>query len=285
MNIQQLIINEFTQQLRMTYEQMYGGLDAQYADLITWTGHLALENIANSDMLYHNVEHTVMVTLAGQAILRGKHLLEGGVRPKDWAQFVVAALCHDIGYVKGICRRDQDGLYDIGCGDQMVELSEDGTDAVLTPFHVDRSQQFVRERFGQTLLVDLDAEVIASYIEMTRFPPPDDEAHRDTSGLGGLLRAADLIGQLGDPNYLRKIPALFYEFVETGAAERVGYTSPGQMRRKFSQFYWNMVLPYVKDAMRYLRVTQDGKLWVGRLHSHVFDTEHGNLVSNREANS
>ena len=282
MNIQQLIIDEFTQKLRTAYEQMYGGLESHYSEIITWTGNLALENIANSDMLYHNVEHTVMVTLAGQAILRGKHLVEGGVRPQDWTHFVIAALCHDIGYVKGICRRDEMGKYDSGTGGQLIELSEDGTDAVLTPYHVDRSKQFVRERFGQNLLADLDAEVIAGYIEMSRFPPPDDEVHRDTRELGGLLRAADLIGQLGDPNYLRKIPALYYEFVETGAAKRVGYSSPGQMRRQFSQFYWNMVLPYVRDAMRFLRVTQDGKLWVGRLHSHVFDTEYANLVGDRE---
>lgn len=279
MNIQQLIIDKFLKELRIAYEQMYGGLESHYADVITWTGHLALENIANSDMLYHNMEHTVMVTLAGQAILRGKHLVEGGVRPKDWTEFLIAALCHDIGYVKGVLKRDGNGEYDAGSGDQLVALSDDGTDAVLTPYHVDRSKAFVRERFGKSLLIDLDAEVIAGYIEMTRFPPPDDAFHRDTTGLGGLLRAADLIGQLGDPNYLRKIPALYYEFIETGAAERAGYSSPGQMRQQFSQFYWNMVLPYVKDAMRLLRVTQDGKLWVGRLHSHVFDTEHGDFAA------
>ena len=33
---------------------------------------------------------------------------------------------------------------------------------------------------------------------------------------GSLLRAADLIGQLGDPHYLRKANALYYEFDEVG---------------------------------------------------------------------
>lgn len=32
----------------------------------------------------------------------------------------------------------------------------------------------------------------------------------------GLVQAADLIGQLSDPRYLKKISALFYEFQETG---------------------------------------------------------------------
>ena len=34
----------------------------------------ALECIGNSDALYHNVEHTMLVTLAGHDILRGRAL-------------------------------------------------------------------------------------------------------------------------------------------------------------------------------------------------------------------
>ena len=123
-------------------------------------------------------------------------------------------------------------------------------------------------------LVEVDEELIASYIEMTRFPPPDDERWVDTNGLPGLLRAADFIGQLGDPEYLQKIPALFYEFEELGLNKQFGYTSPGDMRRNYAKFYWNTVYPYIQDALRYLHVTQEGKHWIARLHSHVFEVEH-----------
>ena len=60
-----------------------------------------------------------------------------------------------------------------------------------------------------------------------------------------------VIGQLGDPGYLRKIPALFYEFQEIGLNETIGYKSPGNMRRTFTLFYWNSVVPYIGEAMRY----------------------------------
>jgi hypothetical protein len=40
-----------------------------------------------------------------------------------------------------------------------------------------------------------------------------------------LLRASDLIGQLADPNYMRKVSALFVEFAETGMNEKLGYNS------------------------------------------------------------
>jgi hypothetical protein len=272
-NVQQIVIDHFVASLEKSYRRAYGDLESQYCSVLAWAGHLALENIANGDALYHNVEHTIMVTLAGQAILRGKQLIEGGITPRDWMHFTLAALCHDIGYLKGVCRGDRQGVYASGVGDQMVEVNPDGTDVVLTPHHVDRGKLFVRERFGKSL-VDIDPIVVGDYIEMTRFPVPDDEMHRDTRGLGGLLRAADLIGQLGDPGYLRKIPALYYEFAEIGTLERVGYRSPGHMRRGFGQFYWKIVRPLVHDALAYLRVTQEGRQWVATLHSHVFEIEH-----------
>ena len=51
-------------------------------------------------MLYHNIDHTIMVTLAGQEILRGKQLNEGQLGPDDWLTYTLATLFHDIGYVK-----------------------------------------------------------------------------------------------------------------------------------------------------------------------------------------
>ena len=273
-NFHQMMIDYLVRELQKAYQQTYSLMEPQYANICEWTGRLALENLANSDMLYHNVEHTIMVTLVGQLILKGKHISEGGITPRDWMHYTMALLCHDIGYVRGVCQADRPGEYATGIGDQTVKISDEGTDAALTPYHVDRSKLFVYERFGKNTLVDVDADVIASYIEITRFPVPDDPLHQDTCGLGGLLRAADFIGQIGDPDYLRKIPALFYEFVETGAHERIGYQSPGHMRRTFTKFYWNSVVPYTQDAVRYLNITQEGKQWVANLYSHVHRVEH-----------
>ena len=52
---------------------------------------MALENIANSDALYHNVEHTILVTLVGQEILRGKHIREGGIACEDWLHYLIGS--------------------------------------------------------------------------------------------------------------------------------------------------------------------------------------------------
>lgn len=277
LNLQRLVIDHFVAELQNTYRRMYSDVDSQFGNIISWTGHLALENIANSDALYHDLHHTIMVTLAGQTILEGKHLLEGGVTPLDWLQFTIALLCHDIGYVRGVCSLDSNGRYATGKKQETVEIPNNNTDVALTPYHVDRSQCFVRERFGGKMLLGMesiiDVKTINAYIEMTRFPPPDDDWYQDTQDYPGLLRAADFIGQLGEPNYWRKTPALFYEFEEIGANKNYGYEKPGDLRANFAKFYWDVVSPYIQEAIRYLRVTQEGRQWIANLQAHVFASE------------
>jgi hypothetical protein len=273
LNVQRIVIRYAMKELRSAYTRTYSDMEQQLGNIMVWSGHLALENIANSDALYHNLDHTLMVTMAGQAILEGKHLSEGGVAPKDWVHFMIALLCHDIGYVRGVCKADKDGIFATGIGNDTVEIPPTVTDAALAPYHVERSKLFVQERFGKKMLWDMaaviDADLIASYIEMTRFPVPHDEWYKNTQGYRGLVRAADLIGQLGDPNRLRKCPALFYEFQEIGLNEKLGYKSPGDLRLNNAKFYWDVVSHYIQDALRYLRVTHDGKQWIASLHANV----------------
>jgi len=46
----------------------FGSTDAPLTELIPSAARLALECIGNSDALYHNVEHTMLVTLCRNAI-------------------------------------------------------------------------------------------------------------------------------------------------------------------------------------------------------------------------
>ena len=79
LNIQKILIEAFNRELRESYLETFGMLELENSHILSWFGRLALENISNSDLLYHNVEHTIMVSLVGQEILKGKHLSEGGV--------------------------------------------------------------------------------------------------------------------------------------------------------------------------------------------------------------
>jgi hypothetical protein len=143
----------------------------------------------------------------------------------------------------------------------------------MTPYHT-RSQLFVRERFSKAVLSHLDTAEIEAYIEHTQFPVPAEEQHAPTDDFPGLLRAADLIGQLADINYLRKTSALFSEFRETGISTKLNFNSAADLRANYPHFFWQIVRPYLVDALRYLRVTQEGQQWIANLYANVFLMEH-----------
>jgi hypothetical protein len=253
------------------FKRTFGPSEAHLAHVIDATAQVALECISNSDALYHNLEHTMLVTLVGRDILRGRALTEQ-TSPSDWAHFVIACLMHDIGYVRGIFRGDNEARFVIDANGHTVTLPRGASDAALTPHHVDRSKLFVMERLGTS--TSLDASRIARAIEFTRFPVPPERDHAEIDAEAGLVRAADLIGQLGDPHYLRKANALFHEFAEIGITQKLGYTSPADLVERYPDFFWTSVSEHLAPAIRYLNVTVSGKKWIAQLHSNVFCAEH-----------
>jgi hypothetical protein len=246
----------------------FGATDAGLTELIPSLSRLALDCIGNSDALYHNVEHTMLVTLVGYDIMSGRALLMP-TSASDYAHVIAACLFHDIGYVRGILKRDgADGCVIDSRGGK-APLARGSSDAALMPYHVDRSMLFVKERIAQREL--LDADRISSAIEFTRFPPVHGPNDKDSEGF--LVRAADLIGQLGDPHYLRKANALYHEFEEVGMNRKLGYASPADLTDRYPQFYWSSVSAHIQPAVRYLNVTSSGRQWIANLYSNVFRAE------------
>ena len=271
-NPTEVVIDAFVEELKQAYIGTYTNLEPDYPGIIAYVGHMALELIANSDAPYHDLSHTICVTAVGQEVIKGKHLRQGGVSPRDWLHFIISLLCHDIGYVRGICSHDGGGRYAVNANAETIALPPGRTDAALTPYHIERGKLFVRERFSKNRVIDVD--IVSANIEYTRFPVPAENERRAESEYPALLRASDLIGQLADPNYMRKGSALFMEFAETGMADKLGYKTAAELRAAYPTFFWTTVSPYIGDALANLRMTQEGKQWVANLYSHVFAEEH-----------
>jgi hypothetical protein len=248
----------------------FGASHARLAEVVPFAARLALECIGNSDALYHNVEHTMLVTLAGHDIFKGRALLMPST-PTDYSNFIVACLTHDIGYVRGIIKGDADDGYIVDGTGRKVSLPRGSSDAALAPYHVERSKLFVLDRLAA--VEEVDGARIARAIGFTQFPYPSPPDEKEIDEEGALLRAADLIGQLGDPHYLRKSNALYHEFEEVGLNKQFGYSSPADLFDKYPQFYWNSISPHIQTGIRYLNVTSSGRQWIATLYSNVFRAE------------
>ena len=237
------------------------------ANIIESATRTTMECIGNSDALYHNIEHTMLVTLAGHSILSGRYL-HTHLEAEDYVHVLIACLAHDIGYVRGLFEEDDEDGFLVDEAGTKVSLQRGASDASLMMYHVDRSKLYVMRRLRH--IPGLDPERIARAIEGTRFPAQQAQEYDAESSI---LRAADFIGQLGDPNYLRKANALYYEFEEVGMNRQLGYDSPADIVNRYPQFYWNSVAPHIQTEIGYLNKTEIGRQWIANLYSNVFRAE------------
>jgi len=254
------------------FKSTFGSAHHPVAKRLESVSRLAVECIARCDALYHNLEHTLLVTVVGIEILRGIKLSRQ-LDPEEYAHMLIACLLHDIGYVRGVLRGDGENSFVVDAGGRRIRLECGATDASLAPYHVERSKLFACERLEPS--PEIDVERIARAIEFTRFPVPADRVRGPETLEPRLVQAADLIGQLGDPLYLKKANALFYEFAELGIDRQLGYQTPADVVERYPDFYWSRVSPHLSEAMTFLNVTSSGRRWIANLHHNVFCAEHG----------
>ena len=115
------------------------------ANIIESATRTTMECIGNSDALYHNIEHTMLVTLAGHSILSGRYL-HTHLDAEDYIHVLIACLAHDIGYVRGLFEEDDEDGFVIDAAGTKVSLPRGASDASLMSYHVDRSKLYVKKR-------------------------------------------------------------------------------------------------------------------------------------------
>src|SRR5256712_8986512 len=101
--------------------ERFGSSHARLTEVVPSLARTALECIGNSDALYHNIEHTMLVTLAGQAILQGRNL-HAHLAAEDYIHVLIACLAHDIGYVRGLFEDDDEDGFVIDAAGTKVSL-------------------------------------------------------------------------------------------------------------------------------------------------------------------
>jgi hypothetical protein len=270
-NPSSIVIDHFVDLIAKTFSKAFPQADSARVCVLEQSARMALETLNNSDCAYHDMDHTVMVTDVGLTILWGRQMTQGDVTADDWLHAVLAMLHHDIGFVRGILRGDRGSRYVVNEFGDTITPPPGATDAYMAPYHVTRGCLFVRERFSNEAVVDVNT--VIQHIEMTRFPVPPDPFYQRVAEFGGLVRAADLIGQMADPLYIQKLPKLYMEFAEIGEAERLGYHNPGDIRSRYPNFFFAKVRPYISEGLRFLRKTQQGQLWVASLFNHLYSEQ------------
>lgn len=260
------LCRDFRDHLVGTFLSICGEESRPWAERLGAEAEHAIGFLQRASTLYHDAEHTMLVTLVGQEILIGRSRV-GPVAPSDWLHLLLALLLHDIGFAGGACRGDRGRVRVVDADGTLYEMPPGGSDALMIPHHVNRGALHAQERYcGDSMI---EAARLAVGIRGTLFPAPTGEQAVDPASEPGIVRAADLIGQLSDPAYQLKTPALFWELYECGIAAEAGYASPADMVASFPAFFRRSVAPHLGPALADLERTEDGRAAIARLYAHL----------------
>jgi hypothetical protein len=144
---------------------------------------------------------------------------------------------HDTGYIKGIDEAE-------------------GTGGKFTLVHIERSINFMSKYLKQRKFPSKDIQFCENCLKCTgltvkingiKFISQENEL------MGKILGTADLIGQMSDPFYLRKLPTLFKEFQEAGISLYADELDLLEKTPGFWEFTQNRFADELGSMDRYLR--------------------------------
>ncbi|HEX7027110.1 MAG TPA: HD domain-containing protein [Gammaproteobacteria bacterium] len=184
------------------------------------------------DTLYHDLQHSLDITLTTARLLKGYQKIHGTLSEKEMLLGIITALYHDVGYI----RRSDD------------HTAKNGAEYTLT--HVSRGAEFMQSHLPLIGLADT-AERAKIIVHLTGYekPPGDIVTENPVDRLvGDMVATADLITQMADRCYLEKCrDRLFPEFVlatannETPVSGLPSYASPEALLFNTPDFYRHYV--------------------------------------------
>jgi hypothetical protein len=211
------------------------------------------------ETLYHDIQHSLDVTLAAARLMAGYERLHpdaGRLGAERLTLGIIVALFHDAGYIRK--------LHDHKCWHG----------AQYTLVHVSRGARFLTE-FLRTEGKAIWTTRASKLIHFTGYEIPIDKIRlKDPLDrlLGGLIGTADLIAQIADRSYLEKCRDYLYEEFELGGlarnknpdgTERVVYHSGYDLLSKTPAFYAKMVKKRLDEDFGrlydYMKPLFDGK--------------------------
>lgn len=152
------------------------------------------------DTDYHNLRHTQECLLEMARLIHGASLNGYSFSENDVNLGLISAITHDTGYIKAM---DEGG----------------GTGGKFTLVHIDRSIKFMSTYLTQRGFTSRDVQFCKNCLKCTGLTVEIDKIKflsYENELMGKILGTADLIGQMSDPFYLKKLPTLFKEFHEAG---------------------------------------------------------------------
>ena len=209
---------------------------------------------------YHDLTHTLDVTICAVRILHGMHLSGTHLNDEEIALVLVAAMLHDVGYAQ---KSDED----------------EGSGAQHTRTHVTRGIAFMEENLSQWNLPSEWSAPLALIMRCTELGhnlPAGGFPNPRTRMLGQIVGSADMVGQMADRIYLEKLLFLFLEFKE---ADLGNFLNVQDLLKKTRAFY-ELIQKTLDDDLGgvYRRLNYHFKEWLGIDRNFYLESVERNIL-------
>ena len=259
--------------LAKDFREIFGSAYNAEAERLGALARITIECIGRSDALYHTFEHTMLVTIVGRDILRGR-MLSNRVEPLDYSHLIIACLLHDIGFVRGVLSGDTKTEFVIDKSGKTITLPRGASDASLAPHHVDRSKLFVYERLGNSQTID--AARVAEAIELPASLPTPTGPPKRRSLSRDWSKPPISSGSSGTPCIRERRMRSFTNLRKSAAIGSSVTNSLPTSSRNFPDFIGTPCRCTSRKGSNIWDSTASGRQWVANLHNHIFNAEHSN---------
>jgi hypothetical protein len=189
------------------------------------------------DTGYHDLRHTQECFLEMARLIHGS-VVNGHTFSKNEVTLgLLSAIMHDTGYIR------------------MTEENS-GTGGKFTLVHIDRSIRFMNRYLTQRKFNKSDKKFCENCLKCTGLSAKINKIKFISYGnelMGKILGTADLIGQMANPLYLKKLPTLFQEFREAGITLYNNEFDLLQKTPEFWEFTKNRFTKELGNMDRHLR--------------------------------
>jgi len=189
------------------------------------------------DTDYHNWQHTQDCLLEMARLIHGTSLNGFSFSEKEVNLGLISAIMHDTGYIK-------------------ATREWQGTGGKFTLVHIDRSIKFLKKYLTQRGFNSTDIIFCKNCLKCTGLTVKISKIRfisNENKVMGKILGTADLMGQMADPFYLKKLPTLFKEFREAGIDIYADEFDFLQRTPSFWEFTKKRFANELGDMDRYLR--------------------------------
>lgn len=288
-----IFIDEFKTKLFGELKRIFGK-NSFYTAIVAFTIDMTLPLIADSDVLYHDIDLVIQSVLLTTSAINALSVRESEVNIQYWTHIVVAILCSHVGMCIGALEADIpiDRTFSTATEGEELKVKPIGiTNSILIPYRIKRSQKFIEEKFAhsQTLDLNLLKALVASMPFPFPFVSPEEYFSQDIFtnltkkelGMCRLVMGCDTIIPMCLINAYKRLPRMYHEIEEANLLEQFqqrGIQSMQSFRKSFFQLYWSSSLPYFNDIIGLLELTQNGQVWKSQLFGNIFECYHGILV-------